>query len=227
MHRILLVDDDEALRTTLARALSLEGYIVDVAEDGARAVAHLQTGTLPDVIVLDVFMPNLDGIETCRLIRKGSDVPILMLTARDEVGDRIDGLEAGADDYLGKPFAINELLARLRALLRRATPSRGAEVMQYADLVLVLDERIASRGERVMPLTRIEFDLLETFMHSPRKVLGRSTLFRQVWGYDMKHSSNTLDVCIGTLRRKTEAGGEPRLIHTIRGVGYSLRESIE
>jgi two-component system, OmpR family, response regulator MprA len=227
MRRILLVDDDKALRTTLARALSLEGYIVDVAEDGARAVAHLQTGTLPDVIVLDVLMPNLDGLEACRLIRKGSDVPILMLTARDEIGDRIDGLEAGADDYLGKPFAINELLARLRALLRRATPSRGADVMQYADLVIVLDERIASRGERVMRLTRIEFDLLETFMHSPRKVLRRSTLFRQVWGYDMKHASNTLDVCIGTLRRKTEAGGEPRLIHTIRGVGYSLRESIE
>lgn len=221
-NRVLVVDDDAALRAALARALALEGYDVDVAEDGTRAVACFEDGAAPDVVVLDVLMPNLDGIGACRQIRARSDVPILMLTARDEVGDRIEGLDAGADDYLGKPFAVTELLARLRALLRRTTSEVG--VLRYADLELNLEERRARRGTCEFELTRIEFALLDLLLRNPRKVLGRATMFHQVWGYDIELSSNSLEVFIGALRRKTEAGGEPRLIHTIRGVGYVLRE---
>lgn len=220
-NRVLVVDDDAALRAALARALALEGYDVDVAEDGARAVACFEDGDAPDVVVLDVLMPNLDGLGACRRIRARSDVPILMLTARDEIGDRIEGLDAGADDYLGKPFAVAELLARLRALLRRST-SDG--VLRYADLELNLDERRGRRGACEFELTRIEFALLELLLHNPRKVLDRATVFQQVWGYDIELSSNSLEVFIGALRRKTESGGAPRLIHTIRGVGYVLRE---
>ncbi len=220
-NRVLVVDDDAALRAALARALALEGYDVDVAEDGARAVARFEDGDAPDVVVLDVLMPNLDGLGACRRIRARSDVPILMLTARDEIGDRIEGLDAGADDYLGKPFAVAELLARLRALLRRST-SDG--VLRYADLELNLDERRGRRGACEFELTRIEFALLELLLHNPRKVLDRATVFQQVWGYDIELSSNSLEVFIGALRRKTESGGAPRLIHTIRGVGYVLRE---
>jgi two-component system response regulator MprA len=220
-NRVLVVDDDAALRAALARALALEGYDVDVAEDGARAVACFEAGDAPDVVVLDVLMPNLDGLGACRRIRARSDVPILMLTARDEIGDRIEGLDAGADDYLGKPFAVAELLARLRALLRRST-SDG--VLRYADLELNLDERRGRRGACEFELTRIEFALLELLLHNPRKVLDRATVFQQVWGYDIELSSNSLEVFIGALRRKTESGGAPRLIHTIRGVGYVLRE---
>ncbi|MGZ3440693.1 MAG: response regulator transcription factor [Polyangia bacterium] len=220
-NRVLVVDDDAALRAALARALALEGYDVDVAEDGARAVACFEDGDAPDVVVLDVLMPNLDGLGACRRIRARSDVPILMLTARDEIGDRIAGLDAGADDYLGKPFAVAELLARLRALLRRST-SDG--VLRYADLELNLDERRGRRGACEFELTRIEFALLELLLQNPRKVLDRATVFQQVWGYDIELSSNSLEVFIGALRRKTESGGAPRLIHTIRGVGYVLRE---
>ena len=220
-NRVLVVDDDAGLRAALARALALEGYDVDVAEDGARAVACFEDGDAPDVVVLDVLMPNLDGLGACRRIRARSDVPILMLTARDEIGDRIEGLDAGADDYLGKPFAVAELLARLRALLRRST-SDG--VLRYADLELNLDERRGRRGACEFELTRIEFALLELLLHNPRKVLDRATVFQQVWGYDIELSSNSLEVFIGALRRKTESGGAPRLIHTIRGVGYVLRE---
>jgi len=221
-NRVLVVDDDAALRAALARALALEGYDVDVAEDGARAVACFEDGDAPDVVVLDVLMPNLDGLGACRRIRARSDVPILMLTARDEIGDRIAGLDAGADDYLGKPFAVAELLARLRALLRRSTSAHG--VLRYADLELDLDERRGRRGACEFELTRIEFALLELLLHNPRKVLDRATVFQQVWGYDIELSSNSLEVFIGALRRKTESGGAPRLIHTIRGVGYVLRE---
>ena len=221
-NRVLVVDDDAALRAALARALALEGYDVDVAEDGTRAVARFEDGGAPDVVVLDVLMPNLDGIGACRQIRARSDVPILMLTARDEIGDRIEGLDAGADDYLGKPFAVTELLARLRALLRRTTSEVG--VLCYADLELNLEERRARRGTCEFELTRIEFALLDLLLRNPRKVLDRATMFHQVWGYDIELSSNSLEVFIGALRRKTEAGGEARLIHTIRGVGYVLRE---
>jgi two-component system response regulator MprA len=221
-NRVLVVDDDAALRAALARALALEGYDVDVAEDGIRAVARFEDGVAPDVVVLDVLMPNLDGIGACRQIRARSDVPILMLTARHEVGDRIEGLDAGADDYLGKPFAVTELLARLRALLRRTTSEVG--VLRYSDLELNLEERRARRGTCEFELTRIEFALLDLLLRNPRKVLDRATMFHQVWGYDIELSSNSLEVFIGALRRKTEAGGEPRLIHTIRGVGYVLRE---
>lgn len=222
VSRVLVVDDDAALRAALARALSLEGFDVEVAEDGERAVAHFEHGGVPDVVVLDVLMPNLDGLSACRQIRAQSDVPILMLTARDDVGDRVEGLDAGADDYLGKPFAVAELLARLRALLRRTTSEHG--VLRYADLELNLDEYRARRGTSELELTRIEFALLELLLRNPRKVLDRGTIFQQVWGYDIELSSNSLDVFIAALRRKTEADGAPRLIHTIRGIGYILRE---
>jgi two-component system, OmpR family, response regulator MprA len=221
-NRVLVVDDDAALRGALARALSLEGYDVEVAEDGERAVARFEDGDVPDVVVLDVLMPNLDGIGACRQIRARSDVPILMLTARDDVGDRVEGLDAGADDYLGKPFSVVELLARLRALLRRTTGEHG--VLRYADLELNLDERRARRGTSELELTRIEFALLELLLRNPRKVLDRAAMFHQVWGYDIELSTNSLDVFIGALRRKTETDGAPRLIHTVRGVGYALRE---
>ena len=220
-NRVLVVDDDAALREALARALSLEGYDVEVAVDGERAVARFDEVDPPDVVVLDVLMPNLDGLGACRQIRARSDVPILMLTARDDIGDRVEGLDAGADDYLGKPFSVAELLARLRALLRRTTSEHG--VLRYADLELNLDEYRARRGTSELRLTRIEFALLELLLRNPRKVLDRGTIFHQVWGYDIELSSNSLDVFIGTLRRKTEADGAMRLIHTVRGIGYILR----
>jgi two-component system, OmpR family, response regulator MprA len=221
LSRILLVDDDQALRETLARALALEGYTVETAEDGIDAISRFDE-VAPDVVVLDVLMPNLDGIAACRLIRQQSDLPILMLTARDEVSDRIRGLEAGADDYLGKPFAIVELLARLRALLRRTSVALAS--LRYADLELDPGEQLACRGARSIPLTRMEFALLEFFLRNPRRALERAMIFREVWGYDAELSSNTLDVFVSSLRRKTEADGEPRLIHTVRGIGYALRD---
>jgi two-component system, OmpR family, response regulator MprA len=221
-NRVLVVDDDAALRAALARALSLEGFDVEVAEDGEGAVARFEDGDVPDVVVLDVMMPNLDGLSACRQIRAQSDVPILMLTARDDVGDRVEGLDAGADDYLGKPFSVAELLARLRALLRRTTSEHG--VLRYADLELNLDEYRARRGTSELGLTRIEFALLELLLRNPRKVLDRATIFDQVWGYDIELSSNSLDVFIAALRRKSEVDGAPRLIHTIRGIGYILKQ---
>jgi two-component system, OmpR family, response regulator MprA len=221
--RVLVVDDEPPVRDALERALSLEGYRVDLAEDGAQALKKVATEE-PDLIVLDVLMPGVDGLETCRRLRaEGRGLPVLMLTARDAVSDRVDGLDAGADDYLVKPFALEELLARLRALMRRSSPEE-ADVLRFSDLVLDLGADEARRGNRVIDLTRTEFLLLELFMRNPKQVLTRSIIFDRVWGYDFGPTSNSLEVYVGYLRRKTEAGGEPRLIHTMRGVGYVLRE---
>jgi two-component system response regulator MprA len=222
--RILVVDDDRSLRRAVTRVLELEGYEVEAAVDGVEAVAFFETDGRhePDLVVLDVLMPNLDGLAACRMIRAKSRVPILMLTARVAVDERVEGLEAGADDYLAKPFAVVELIARVRALLRRA--GSGEELLRYADLELDRAERRAYRAGRQLELTRIEFALLELLMSHPRKVLARDRIFRTVWGYDMNYASNSLEVYIGYLRRKTEAAGEPRLIQTVRGVGYVLRE---
>jgi two-component system response regulator MprA len=201
---------------------------VSLAEDGASALAGI-SGTNPDAIVMDVMMPRLDGIETTRALRSvGNHVPILVLTARDAVGDRVEGLDAGADDYLTKPFALDELLARLRALLRRATPDQSADAderLEFADLAMDLASREVRRGDRSMTLTRTEFNLLELFMRRPRRVLERSFILEEVWGFDFPTTANSLEVYIGYLRRKTEAEGEPRLLHTVRGVGYVLREN--
>ncbi len=220
--RILVVDDERAVRESLRRALQLEGYEVELAEDGADALAKLNGGGTPDAVILDVLMPTIDGLEVCRRIRReGNAVPVLMLTARAEVESRVAGLDAGADDYLPKPFALEELLARLRALLRRSGGTD--EVLCFEDLELDPSTREARRGGELMELTRTEFNLLELFMRNPRQVLTRSTIFERVWGYDFGFASNSLDVYIGYLRRKTEAGNRPRLIQTVRGVGYALR----
>jgi two-component system response regulator MprA len=223
--QILIVDDEAAVRESLRRALALEGYEVELAADGAEALYRLDTGAVhPDAIVLDVLMPNVDGLETARRLRgAGNRTPILMLTARDEVEARVAGLDAGADDYVVKPFALAELLARLRALLRRTTNGAG-EMLRFADLELDPSTREVRRNGESIELTRTEFSLLELFMLNPRQVLTRSLIFERVWGYDFGLSSNSLDVYIGYLRRKTEAGGKPRLIQTVRGVGYALRE---
>jgi two-component system, OmpR family, response regulator MprA len=221
--RVLVVDDEPHLRRALERALKLEGYEVELAADGEEALRSVVAGPL-DAIVLDVLMPKLDGLGVCRELRaRGDQVPILMLTARDAVQDRVDGLDAGADDYVVKPFALEELLARLRALLRR-TNGNGAEELGYADLTLNPATREVHRGQRQVELTKTEFALLEHLMRHPRLVLTRSQLFEAVWGYDFGPRSNSLEVYVGYLRRKTEEGGEPRLIQTVRGVGYSLRE---
>jgi two-component system, OmpR family, response regulator MprA len=220
---ILVVDDDPALRTALDRALKLEGYNVSFAHDGRQAL-QIMTGTSQDAVILDLGLPLMDGLEVCRRVReRGDRTPVLMLTARDAVTDRVEGLDAGADDYLVKPFALDELLARLRALLRRttATPSEG--VLKFGDLVLDLQTMEVRRGQRELQLTRTEFRLLELFMRNPRVVLTRSRIFEEVWGYDFGASSNALEVYVSYLRRKLEAEGEPRLIHTVRGVGYTLR----
>jgi two-component system, OmpR family, response regulator MprA len=220
--RILVVDDERAVREALDRALRLEGYEVDLAADGQEALVCLARRSV-DAIVLDVLMPALDGLETCRILRRREDrTPVLMLTARHEVSDRVAGLDAGADDYLVKPFALEELLARLRALLRRTVGGDGE--LTFADLALDPGTRDVRRGGRAIELTRTEFLLLELFMRNPRQVLTRDVIFDRVWGYDFGPASNSLEVYVGYLRRKTEAAGEPRLIHTVRGVGYSLRE---
>ncbi|HZR93383.1 MAG TPA: response regulator transcription factor [Gaiellaceae bacterium] len=222
--RVLVVDDEPAVREALRRALTLEGYEVELAGDGAEALRSIAVSE-PDVVVLDVLMPEVDGLAACRRLRdSGSRVPVLMLTARAGVGDRVDGLDAGADDYLVKPFALEELLARIRALLRRSGQDRG-EPLRFSDLELDPTTREVRRGGRPMELTRTEFNLLELFLRNPRQVLTRSLIFERVWGYDFGPTSNALDVYIGYLRRKTEAGGEPRLIQTVRGVGYALREA--
>ena len=227
MH-ILVVDDDQAVRDSLARSLQYSsGYEVTTAEDGLEALAKLSS-LRPDAVVMDVMMPRLDGLETTRMLRQsGNDVPILILTARDAVGDRVDGLDAGADDYMVKPFSLDELSARLRALTRRSRPDQetGAETLTFADLVMDLSTREVSRGGRRISLTRTEFALLQTFMEHPRHVLERGWLLNEVWGFDFPTTANSLDVYIGYLRRKTEQEGEPRLIHTIRTVGYVLRET--
>jgi two-component system response regulator MprA len=222
--RILVVDDEPAVRESLRRALSLEGYDVDLAADGAEALDAVTGQADPDAILLDVLMPRVDGLEVARRLRaKGMRTPILMLTARDEVQDRVAGLDAGADDYVVKPFALEELLARVRALLRRTDAGSG-DVLRYADLELDPRSREVRRGGEPLELTRTEFSLLELFMMNPRQVLTRSVIFERVWGYDFGYGSNSLDVYIGYLRRKTEVGGRPRLIQTVRGVGYALRE---
>jgi two-component system, OmpR family, response regulator MprA len=222
--RILVVDDDAAVRESLRRALALESYDVELAGDGAQALERLEEDPRIDALILDVSMPRLDGLEVSRRLRRqGDGLPILMLTARDEVADRVAGLDAGADDYVVKPFALEELLARLRALLRRAAPDES-DVLQFADLELDPATRLATRDGVEIVLTRTEFSLLELFLRNPRQVLTRSVIFERVWGYDFGFGSNSLDVYIGYLRRKTETGGKPRLIQTIRGVGYALRE---
>lgn len=223
---VLVVDDDRAVRESLRRSLEFNGYQVSMASDGAEALAGIGS-VKPDVVVMDVMMPRLDGIEATRALRAaGHDVPILVLTARDAIGDRVDGLDAGADDYLTKPFALQELLARLRALLRRVVPAEQEtdETLGFADLTMDLASRDVRRGDRRMELTRTEFALLEMFLRRPRRVLERSFILEEVWGYDFPTTANSLEVYVGYLRRKTEAEGEQRLIHTVRGVGYVLRE---
>ncbi|MGI5184959.1 response regulator transcription factor [Dactylosporangium sp. CA-152071] len=226
--RILVVDDDAAVRDSLARTLRFEGYQVDTARDGQEALdaAHADE---PDVMVLDVSMPRMDGLQACRRLRgEGVLVPVLMLTARDSVGDRVAGLDAGADDYLVKPFALQELLARIRALLRRsllsAPPEPPSELLTFADLRLDPATREVWRGGNPLRLTRTEFTILEVFLRHPRQVLTRGTLFEHVWGYDFGETSNSIHVYLGYLRRKLEADGGPRLLHTVRGVGFVLRE---
>lgn len=221
--RILIIEDDEAILTFLRRGLSYDGYQVDVAMDG-------QTGLLvawdnpPDLVVLDWMLPGMDGLEVCRRLRQRGRVPILMLTAKDTVSDRVQGLDAGADDYMVKPFNLDELLARIRALLRRTRPNRP-EVYEFDDLVLDTGARQARRGERVIQLTGKEYELLEFFMRHPRQVLTREMIYEEVWGYDFGGDSNIIEVYIRYLRQKLEGDDEPRLIHTMRGMGYVLREN--
>jgi two-component system response regulator MprA len=223
MASVLVVDDEPAIRESLERALKIEGHAVELAADGELALARLAEAPV-DAVVLDVAMPGIDGFEVCRRLRAAGDrVPVLMLTARDAVADRVDGLDAGADDYLVKPFALVELKARLRALLRRRDPGDEG-LKRFADLFLDPKTREVSRGKRELELTRTEFSLLELFIEHPRQVLSRTQIYDAVWGYDFGESSNSLNVYIGYLRRKTEAAGEPRLIQTVHGVGYSLRE---
>jgi two-component system, OmpR family, response regulator MprA len=224
--KILVVDDERAVRESLRRALELEGYQVELAEDGEQALERVAGIAAPDAVILDVLMPGIDGLEVCRRLRaEPNSVPVLMLTARAEVDSRVAGLDAGADDYLPKPFALAELLARLRALLRRAgNGDEPSDVLRFSDLELDLGTREVRRGEAAIDLTRTEFALLELFLRNPRQVLTRSIIFERVWGYDFGPTSNSLDVYIGYLRRKTEEGDAPRLIHTVRGVGYALRE---
>jgi two-component system response regulator MprA len=220
---VLVADDDRAVREALERALQLNGFDVALAADGNEAISATTERT-PDAVILDVMMPGYDGLDvTRRLRREGNRVPILLLTARDAVGDRVEGLDAGADDYLPKPFALEELLARLRALLRRADAA-PAEMLRFADLTFDVGSMEARRGGRRFELTTTEAHLLELFMRNPRQVLPRPLIYERVWGYDFSHTSNALDVYVGYLRRKTEGEEDPRLIHTVRGTGYVLRE---
>jgi two-component system response regulator MprA len=226
LPRILVVDDEPAVQSALSRALALERYDVALADDGREALERLGSAAY-EAVILDIAMPYVDGLEVCRRLREGGDrTPVLMLTAREEVDDRVAGLDAGADDYLVKPFALRELLARVRALLRRASEEDEQEgTLTFEDLRLDLLAHEAWRGERVLQLTRTEFLLLEMFLRHPRQVLTRSAIFEHVWGYDFGATSNSLGVYMGYLRRKTESGEEPRLLHTVRGVGYVLRGS--
>ncbi len=221
---ILVVDDERAVRDSLRRALELEGYGVELAEDGEQALRQLEPQ--PDAVILDILMPGADGLEVCRRLRRaGNEIPVLMLTARAEIDSRVAGLDAGADDYLSKPFALAELLARLRALLRRlGNGENAADTLRFADLALDRGTREVQRAGDLIDLTRTEFALLELFLRNPRQVLTRSVIFERVWGYDFGPTSNSLDVYIGYLRRKTEQSGRSRLIHTVRGVGYALRD---
>jgi two-component system, OmpR family, response regulator MprA len=224
MARVLVVDDEPAVRRALERALRLDSYDVALAADGEEALDALATKPA-DAVILDVAMPRLDGLEVCRRLRQAGDrTPVLMLTARDAIDDRVQGLDVGADDYLVKPFALRELQARLRALLRRSGDGGDGETLRYEDLELDPIAHEVRRGDRVIDLSKTEFSLLELFLKHPRQVLTRSTIFEHVWGYDFGPTSNALGVYMGYLRRKTEAGGESRLLHTIRGVGYVLRD---
>ncbi len=220
--RVMVAEDDDALRAALARALRLEGYAVDQASDGAEALSRLAS-LRTDVVVLDVVMPVVDGLTVCQRLRaSGDSTPILLLTVRDLVADRVQGLNAGADDYLTKPFAVDELLARVRALIRRSYPSHDA-LLSVADLSLNPRTRAVQRGDRAIELTRTEFALLEVLMLNAGIVMGRDVLQERIWGYSDSLGSNTLDVYVGYLRRKTEEGGEPRVIQTVRGVGFVVR----
>ena len=229
--KVLVADDEQAVRDSLKRSLRFNGYEVCLAQDGEEALDMIRTEE-PDLTILDVMMPKLDGLGVCRTLRSsGYDRPVLMLTARDGVSDRVAGLDAGADDYLPKPFALEELLARVRSLLRRARAdsidenSHESSLLKFEDLTLNPETRDVTRGTRTISLTRTEFALLHLLMQNPRRVLSRQTILEEVWGYDFPTSGNALEVYIGYLRRKTEAAGEARLIHTVRGVGYVLRET--
>jgi two-component system response regulator MprA len=226
--RILVVDDDRAVRDSLRRSLEFNGYEVATANDGVEALARIN-GIAPDALIVDVMMPRLDGIETTKALRAaGNDLPILVLTARDSVNDRVDGLDAGADDYLAKPFALDELLARVRAMLRRRSLAASPDdegPLTFADLTMNPVTREVGRAGRPITLTRTEWDLLELFMRRPKRVLERAFILEEVWGYDFPTTANSLEVYVGYVRRKTEAMGEPRLLHTVRGVGYVLRET--
>jgi two-component system, OmpR family, response regulator MprA len=220
---VLVVEDDRAVRESLDRALRLAGYRVALARDGLEGLEQVASST-PDAVIVDVMMPNLDGIGMCRTLRqRGDRTPVLVLTARDAVADRVAGLDAGADDYLPKPFALEELLARVRALLRRTAPDDAGEPVRVADLVVDPMRREVRRGERTIELTKTEFDLLELLARNTGIVLSRDTIYERIWGYDFETSSKSLDVYIGYLRRKVEVDGETKLIHTVRGVGYTLR----
>jgi two-component system response regulator MprA len=221
---VLVVDDDPSIRDAVGRALRLDGYSVTLAGDGLGALREIEAAS-QDVVLLDIGLPELDGLAVCRRLRAGGrrTPPILLLTARDAVADRVEGLDAGADDYLVKPFALDELLARVRALIRRAEPADAEEPLRFADVVMDGERVEVRRGERIVELTRTEYNLLELFLRNPRRVLTRSTILTRVWGYDLGEATNSLDVYIGYLRRKLEAGGEPRLIHTVRGFGYVLK----
>lgn len=222
--RILIIEDDEAILKFLRRGLAYEGYQVDTAADGQTGLS-LARDNPPDLVVLDLMLPGIDGLEVCRRLRAGWPVPIMILTAKDSVNDRVLGLDMGADDYMVKPFNLDELLARLRALLRRAQPTRP-QVLRFADLILDTGTRQAYRGERTISLTAKEYDLMELFMRNPRQVLTRDMIFDRVWGYDFGGESNIIEVYIRYLRQKLEAGEENRLLHTVRGVGYVLREPV-
>jgi two-component system response regulator MprA len=220
--RVLVIEDEERIRQFLQRGLTYENYRVEAAADGLAGLT-LARENPPDLVILDWMLPGMDGLEVCRRLRAAGPMPILMLTAKDSVSDRVQGLDAGADDYLVKPFSFDELLARLRALLRRAAPAQP-ETMHFADLTLHTGTRQAYRGERAFELTAKEYELLELFLRHPRQVLTRELIYDRVWGYDFGGESNIIEVYVRYLRQKTEAAGEPRLIHTVRGVGYVLRE---
>src|SRR5918912_2526936 len=221
-RRVLVVDDDPNIQRVIQRGLGFEGYRVELAASGEEALAAARE-QVPDLIILDLMLPGLDGMEGCRRLRGGLNTPILMLTARDAVRDKVAGLEAGADDYLAKPFVFDELVARVRALLRRAMPE-GPEVLRFADLQIDTGGREVWRGERKLQLTAREYELLEFFARHPRQVLTRDLIFQRVWGYDFLGESNVIDVHVRALREKLEAAGEARLIQTSRGAGYALRE---
>jgi len=225
MTKILIVDDEPAIRTALSRALEIEGYDIDVVPSGEAALSAMERTTF-DVVLLDVSMPGIDGLEVCRQLRDAGDsTPVIVVTARSQVADSVAGLDAGADDYMVKPFSLDELLARLRALLRRSGGSKGVQELRFGDLVLDPATLTATRGELRIDLTRTEFALLHLFMRNPNKVLSKRQIFEDVWGYDFGTTSNSHEIYVGYLRRKTEAGGGDRLIHTVRGSGYVLRDA--